>query len=112
MSTFASVGAYLFIFSINPIAIESIAPEWAAFVICYVVALTVRAVHPVRAILALRGGGYRWLASGITSAAACKLMVGVLEMGFATLGAYRCLFGAVFVRMTPLPALPAKWGSN
>jgi hypothetical protein len=38
-------------------------------------------------------------------------MVGILEMGFTALGAYRYLFGAVFVRMFPLPALPAKWGS-
>jgi hypothetical protein len=37
--------------------------------------------------------------------------MGVLEMGFATLWAYWCLFGAVFIRVAPLLALPAKWGS-
>jgi hypothetical protein len=88
--------------------IELIVPEGAVFVVCCMIALTVRAVHPVGAILALRGGRYRWLASRITSAAACKLMVGILEMRFTTPGAYRCLFRAVFVGMSLLPALPAK----
>jgi hypothetical protein len=111
MSTFTSVRAYLFIFSIDPITIELIAPEWAAFVICHVIALTVRAVHPVRAGLALRDGWDRWLAIGVSSAASCKLMVGIPKVGFAASGAYGCLFGAVFIRVTPLPALPAKWSS-
>jgi hypothetical protein len=102
---------YLFIFSIDPIMIESIVPEGAAFVFCHVIALAIRAVHPVGAALALRGGWNRRLAIGVSSAASCKLMVGVLEMGLTTSGAYRCLIRAVFVRVTPLPALPAKWGS-
>jgi hypothetical protein len=105
-----SARAYLFVFSVNPITIKSIAPERAAFVIYCVITLTVRAMHPVGAVLALRGRRHRWLAGGVTLAASCKLMVGVLEMGFAALGAYRCFFGAVFVGMSPLPALPAKWG--
>jgi hypothetical protein len=111
MSTFVSARVYLFIFSIDPIMIELIAPEQATFVICHMIALTVRAVHPVRAVLALRGGRYRWLAIGVTLAASCKLMVGVLEMGFTAPGTYRYLLRAVFIGMSPLPALPAKWGS-
>jgi tetrahydromethanopterin S-methyltransferase subunit F len=99
---------YLFIFSIDPISIESVVPEGVAFVIHPVITLTIWAVHPMRAILALRGGRNRWLASGVTSAAFCKLMVGILVMGFATPGACGCLFRAVFVGMSPLPAFPAK----
>jgi hypothetical protein len=102
---------YLFIFCIDPITIELIVPEWAALVIYRMIALTVRAVHPVKAVWALRGRRNRWLAIGITLAAACKLTVSILEMGFTTLGAYECLFGVVFIRVFPLPALPAKWDS-
>jgi hypothetical protein len=109
MSIFASARAYLFIFSINPIAIESIVPEWAVFVICYVITLTIRAMHPVRAVLALGGGWDRWLVVGITSAASCKLMVGILKVGLATPWAYGCLFGVMFVGMSLLPVFPAKW---
>jgi hypothetical protein len=111
MSTFASARAYLFIFSINPIAIELIAPEGAAFVFCHVITLTIRAMHPVGAVLALRGRWDRRLAIGVSSVASCKLTVGVFEMGFTALGAYRCLLKAVFIRVSPLPALPAKWGT-
>jgi hypothetical protein len=103
------VRAYLFIFCIDPIMIELIVPEGAAFVIYPMIALAVRAVHPVRAVLALRGGRNRWLASGITLAAACKLTMGILVMGFTTTRVCGCLFWAVFVGMSPLPALPAKW---
>jgi hypothetical protein len=112
MSTFASAIAYLFIFCVNPITIELVSPEGAAFVICHVIALTIQAVHPVGAGLTLRSGWDRWFAVGVPSAAACKFTMGIPKMGFTTLGAYGCLFGAVFVRMTPLPALPAKWGSD
>jgi hypothetical protein len=111
MSTFMSVRVYLFVFSIDPIAIESVAPEWASFVICLVIALTVRAVTPVRAGLALRGGWDRWLAIRVTLAVACKFVMGILKVEFAALGAYWCPLGTVFIGVAPLPALPAKWGS-
>jgi hypothetical protein len=103
---------YLFVFSINPITIEPIAPEGAVFVICPMIALTIRAVHPVRAGLALKGGWDRWLAIRVASAAACKLMMGVLVVEFTASGAYRYFLRAMFVGMSPLPvlpALPAKW---
>jgi hypothetical protein len=112
MSTFASVRAYLFIFCVNPIMIESVSPEGAAFVIHHVIALAVGAVHPVGAGLTLRSRWDRWFAVGVSLAATCKFAMSVPKMGFAAPGAYWCLFGAVFVRVTPLPALPAKWGSN
>jgi hypothetical protein len=112
MGTLMSVMTYLFVFSIDPIMIELIAPEGAAFVICPVITLAIRAVHPVGAVLALRGRRNRWLAIGVTSAAACKLAMGILVMGFAILGAYRCLLGAVLIGMSPLPAFPAKWSPD
>jgi hypothetical protein len=106
-----SVRTYLFIFSIDPIAIESVVPEWASFIIYLVIVLTVRAVTPVGARMALRGGWDRWLAVGVTSAASCKFVMSVLKVGFAALWAYWCPLRAVFIRVAPLPALPAKWGS-
>jgi hypothetical protein len=112
MSTFASVRAYLFVFCVDPIMIELVSLEGAAFVICHMITLAIGAVHPVGASLTLRSRWDRWLAIGVSSAATCKLTMGVPEVGFTALGAYGCLFGAVFVRMTPLPALPAKWDSN
>jgi hypothetical protein len=39
-------------------------------------------------------------------------VVGVLVVGFATLWAYWCPFGAVLIGMAPPPAFPAKWGTN
>jgi hypothetical protein len=100
---------YLFVFSNDPISIELVVPKGVVLIVHPVIALTIQAVHPMRAVLALRGGGDRWLAGGVILAASCKLTVGVLVMGFAALGACGCLFGVVFVGMFPLPALPAKW---
>jgi hypothetical protein len=81
------------------------------FVTHLVIALTIRAVHPMRAILALRGGRNRWLSRGVTLAAACKFVVGILVMEFTTSGAHQSFLCAVFVRMAPLPALSAEWGA-
>jgi hypothetical protein len=102
---------YLLIFCIDPIAIESVVPEQAVFIVCLVIALTVRAVAPVRAHVAFRSRWDRGFAIGVTLATPCKFMMGILEMGFTTLWAYWCPLGAMFIRVTPLPALPAKWGS-
>jgi hypothetical protein len=111
MGTSASARMYLLIFHIDPITIELVVPEQAALIVCLVIALTVGAVTPVGTSVALRGWWNRRFAVGVTSATSCKFMVGVLEMGFAALWAYWSPLGAVFIRVAPLPALPAKWGS-
>jgi hypothetical protein len=112
MGTFVSARTYLLIFRIDPISIESVAPEWAAFVICLVITLAIRAVAPVGACVVFRSGWDRGFAIGVTSAAPCKFVVGVLEMGFATSWAHWCPFGAVLIGMALPPTLLAKWGTN
>jgi hypothetical protein len=112
MGTFASVRTYLLIFRVDPISIELVAPEWAAFIVCLVIALTVMAVAPVGTRLAYRSGWDRGFAGGVSSTAPCKFAMGVLVMGFTAPWAYWCPFGAVFIRMAPPPARPAKWGTN
>jgi hypothetical protein len=97
MGTFASAIMYLFIFHVDPILIESVVPERAAFIVCLVITLTVRAVAPVGTRLAFRSGWDRGFAGGVTLAAPCKFAMGVLVMGFAAPWAYWCLFGAMFI---------------
>jgi hypothetical protein len=91
--------------------IELVAPEQAVFIVCLMITLTIRAVAPVGTRVAFRSGWDRGFAIGVILVALCKFAVGVLEVGLATLWAYWCPLGAMFIRVTPLPALPAKWGT-
>jgi hypothetical protein len=112
MGTFMFVRTYLLIFRIDPISIESVAPEWASLVVCLMITLAIRAVAPVGTYMAFRSRWDREFAVGVTSAAPCKFVVGILEMGFAAPWAHWCPFRAVFIRVAPPPALLAKWGTN